>query len=992
VAQVDAPSSFEADETTAAAGRLASRPGLLLAVCCVAQLMVILDLSIVNVALPSIQESLGFSSTALQWVVNAYAITFAGFMMLGGRAADHVGQRRTLVAALGLFAVASLAGGLAPDQNTLIAARAGQGLGGALMAAASLAIITSSFEAGPARHRAIALWGAMNGVGGAAGVILGGVLTDLFSWRWVLLINPPIGAVAAVVAWAVVADRRRTKDDPGFDLAGAVTLTAGQMVLVYGIVTAGVRGWSSVDGLVPMAIGVVLLALFVVIEARLAKAPLVPFAELTKPLRIVNTIVLLFSAALFPMWYVSSLYLQQVLGLSPLDAGLVFLPMALTIMVVASRTGGLVVRFGVRFVLGGGLILMTAGMLLFARIGASGSAIVYVIVPGVLMAVGIGLSVVASTIGATVGAREGQAGLASGLVNTSRQIGGGLGIALLITLATQYTTHLIGSGDAVSQALTHGFRLAYLIGAGFTAAAAVFTLTLLPTPATRHEAPRLRRVLVFGIVALVAGFTAVAFAVPGEGDPIGTYTTHGAYSFVSEPGLHPPVFERGGDATDDQLGSGYLLTANFYHVNRPPIVGQSGPLILDNDLQPVWFKPVPKDVVASNLSTQTYRGKPVLAWWQGTITNAGVTESGEYVVVDRHYRTIATLKGKQGWVLTLHTFAIDGDHVWVTANKNIPRDLSHYGGAYNGAIVDSAVQEYDLASGKLLRSWDALDHLPLGDSHANPPTNGFPWDAYHVNWIDIVGDGTMLVSMRNMWAAYLVDMDTGKIIWTLGGEHSDFELGPGAEFEWQHDVHLRSSSEVTMFDDHCCQVRGADTYLPPTAPSRALVLKLDQDTKKATLVAQYGQDANFAASYMGNAQPLPNGNVLVGWGSQPYLSEYSKSGKLLMYGVLPSPNIVYRVNRRAWAGEPLSKPSAAARRDDDGKVTVYASWNGATRVTSWRDLAGANADALAPVTSAKRSGFETALRVPGSYRAFEVEALGADGRVLGTSHPFTATR
>jgi EmrB/QacA subfamily drug resistance transporter len=990
-AQLEAPPERRRISSRAAE-RLAARPGLLLAVCCVAQFMVILDLSIVTVALPSIQESLGFSAVDLQWIVNAYAITFAGFLMLGGRATDHFGPRRTFVVALVLFAAASLAGGLAPDQHTLIAARAGQGLAGALMAAASLAIITASFEVGPARHRAIALWGAMNGVGGAAGVILGGVLTDLFSWRWVLLINPPVGAAAAVVAWIVVADRRRTRDEAGFDLAGAITLTAGQIVLVYGIVNAGVRGWTAGIALVPMAIGAVLLALFVVIETRLAAAPLVPFAELTRPLRIVNTIVLLFSAALFPMWYVSSLYLQQVLGLSPLDAGLVFLPMALTIMVCARRSGPLVSRFGVRFVLGGGLILMTAGMLLFARIGAGGSAAVYVILPGVLTAVGIGLAVVASTIGATVGAHEGQAGLASGLVNTSRQIGGGLGIALLITLATQYTTHLIGSGDSVSQALTDGFRLAYLIAAGFTGVAAILTLTLLPVPAARTEAPRLRRALVFGVVVLVAAFAAVAFAVPGEGDPIGAYTTRGAYSFVSEPALHPPMIERGGDADDSRLGSGYLLTANFYHVNRPPIVGQSGPLILDNDLQPVWFRPVPKDVVASNLSAQTYRGKPVLAWWQGVITNAGVTERGEYVVVDRHYRTIATLKGKQGWILTLHTFAIDGDHVWVTANKNIPRDLSHYGGTYNGAIVDSAVQEYDLATGKLLRTWDALDHIPLGDSHANPPTNGFPWDAYHVNWIDVVGDGTMLVSMRNTWAAYLVDMDTGKIRWTLGGEHSDFDLGAGAKFEWQHDVHLRPGSVVTMFDDHCCQVRGADTYLPATAPSRALVLKLDQDAHKATLVAQYGEDANFAASYMGNAQPLPNGNVLVGWGSQPYLSEYSKSGKLLMYAVLPKPNIVYRVNRREWDGDPATPPAGAARREDDGKMTVYASWNGATRVASWRVLAGAGADALTPATSAKRSGFETAVRVAGNYRTFEVEALDANGRVIGTSRPFTATR
>src|SRR4051794_3243367 len=397
--------------------------------------MVILDLSIVNVALPSIQVSLGFSANDLQWIVNAYAITFAGFLMLGGRAADMFGQRRTFVVALVLFAAASLAGGLAPDQTTLIVARGAQGFAGALMAATSLAIITSSFAAGPARYKAIALWGAMNGVGGAAGVLLGGILTEAFSWRWILLINPPIALAAAAVAYRIVKNRRREHGEASFDLAGAITLTGGQIVLVYGIVTAGIHGWGSPEGLIPIAIGVGLLALFVVIESRFVAAPLVPFRDLTRPVHVANAIVLLFSAGLFPMWYVTSLSLQQVLGLSPLDAGLTFLPMALTIMVTAQRAGGLVSRFGVRLVLGSGLLMMTAGLLLFSRIEPTGSAVALVILPGVLTAAGIGLAVVSSTIAATHGAREGQAGLASGLVNTSRQAGGGLGLALLITLA-----------------------------------------------------------------------------------------------------------------------------------------------------------------------------------------------------------------------------------------------------------------------------------------------------------------------------------------------------------------------------------------------------------------------------------------------------------------------------------------------------------------------------------------------------------------------------
>ncbi len=300
----------------------ASASAWLLAVCCVAQFMVILDLSIVNVALPSIQSSLGFSSPDLQWVVDAYAITFAGFLMFGGRAADHFGQRRTFVAALVLFALTSLAGGAAPSQGVLIGARAVQGLAAALMAASSLAIITASFPPGPKLHRAIATWAAMNGLGGAAGVLFGGVITEVLSWRWVLLINPPIALGAAVVAFAVVSERRRAAQGASFDLAGALTLTAGQMVLVFGVVEAGLKGWSTFAALGPIALGFVLLGVFGVIETRVASAPLIPFKELTKPLRAANTIVLLFSAALFPMWFVSSLYLQQVLGLSPLHTGL----------------------------------------------------------------------------------------------------------------------------------------------------------------------------------------------------------------------------------------------------------------------------------------------------------------------------------------------------------------------------------------------------------------------------------------------------------------------------------------------------------------------------------------------------------------------------------------------------------------------------------------------------------------------------------------------
>ena len=439
-----APATPEAVEPAPAGRGLGSRMTWLLAVCCVAQFMVILDLSIVNVALPSIQLSLGFTAPELQWIVDAYAITFAGFLMFGGRAADHFGQRRMFVVALLVFALASLAGGVAPDRTTLVVARAVQGFGGALMAACSLAVITSSFAPGPqlqSRDRRLGgderpRWRRRDAVRGAH--------------------HPGAQLALGAADQPPDRDRRRARGlrgrerappririppgraGPGsFDLAGALTLTIGQMVLVFGVVEAGLKGWSTAAALGPIVAGIALLVVFVVIETRVASEPLIPFKELTKPLRIANNIVLLFSASLFPMWFVSSLYLQQVLGLSPLHTGLIFLPMTLVIMLVASRTGKLVSHFGVRPVLGGGLIMLTGGMLLLAKVASSGSPIVYIMIPGLLTAAGIAMSIVPSTIAATQGAKEGQAGLASGLVNTSRQIGGGLGLAVLVTLATQ---------------------------------------------------------------------------------------------------------------------------------------------------------------------------------------------------------------------------------------------------------------------------------------------------------------------------------------------------------------------------------------------------------------------------------------------------------------------------------------------------------------------------------------------------------------------------
>src|SRR5215467_5140667 len=1010
-------------------GEQGNRLGWLLLVCCVAQFMVILDLSIVNVALPSIQSALGFTPVNLQWVVDAYAIMFAGFLMLGGRASDRFGPRRMLAAALVLFALASLVGGAATSQSMLIIARSAQGLSGAFMAASSLAAITMSFPMGPARHRAIALWGAMNGAGGASGALFGGIITQEFGWRWILLINPAIGVAAAGIAWAVIADVKKEGAARSFDLPGAITLTLGQMVLVYGIVEAGKFGWGSPHFYVPLIIAVALLALFVVIEARWAKAPLIPFKALTKQLNDANLIVFLFSGAVFPMWFVSSLYLQEVLGLSPLNAGLAFFPMAAAIMLTARQAGKLVGLFGLRAVLTGGLVMMASGLLLLARIGASGSSIGWVVLPGILTTMGIGVAVVASTIAATQSVQPAQAGLASGLVNTSRQAGGGLGIALLITFATSYTTHLVTHNTPVPAALTSGFRLAYLIAAGLAALAALLTFTLMrraPGPAHQPaqapaaqdqkdaapEAPaqpsgqaKPRLAATFAAVpvrwrlpALVIGvlavFAALSFGVAKPGPPIGFYVQKDAYTFQTAPGLHPPIVTTASHTTGNPA-PGLILTGAFYDLAYPPMRGQSGPLILDNKLQPVWFQPVPENIVASNLAEQTYHGKPVLSWWQGLVTNTGQTSSGEYVVVNQHYKTVATLHGKDGWIPTLHSMVIDGNDAWVTANKNIGINLSRWGGVFNGTIVDSALQEYNLTTGKLLFSWDAYKHIGLSDSHSLPPGNGFPWDAYHINSIYLLGNNSVLVSLRDTWGVYKINTLTGHIEWTLGGRHSDFTIAKNAVFKYQHDVSMLPDGDLLLFDDHCCFLESGGTYLAPTGPSRAEVLRLDLNARKATLVRSYrhydehhrnGTDA----SYMGSAEILPGGNVFVGYGNLPFFSEYTKSGQMVMDAMFPGPDLTYRavkISPTAWIGQPLTKPQAVARQSG-GYATVYASWNGATQVASWRVLAGSGPGQLSPVSTASRSGFETAIRLSQTYPAYQVQALDSSGKVIGTSKVF----
>jgi EmrB/QacA subfamily drug resistance transporter len=458
----------------------ATRKTWILALTCLAQFMVILDVSVVNVALPSIRSDLHFSAVNLQWVVNAYTLTFAGFLLLGGRAADLLGHRRVFVAGLLLFAGASLVGGLSSSQAMLVGARAVQGLGGAVVAPATLAIITTTFDEGSERNRALAYWGAMGAVGGSTGVLLGGVLTQLLGWQWILFINVPVGLLGAAAAMRFIPESTPVAvEDRQYDVAGALSVTAGLVLLTFAIVRTDVNGWGSAATLIVGGAGLALLALFVVIESR-ARRPLMPLRIfLSRTLTAANLVVFALGSSVFAMWYFVSLYLQEVLGYSPIEAGLGFVPMTGAIVIASTFAGRLAARLGPGRILTAGMSLIAVGMLLFTRISPDGSYLSDVLLPGVVTTTGLGLAFVPVTITAVAGVDRADAGLASGLVNTSRQVGGSIGLAVLATLATQRTQHVAGAGGVDAAALTTGFHRAFLVGALFAALGAVTAASLL---------------------------------------------------------------------------------------------------------------------------------------------------------------------------------------------------------------------------------------------------------------------------------------------------------------------------------------------------------------------------------------------------------------------------------------------------------------------------------------------------------------------------------
>ncbi|HEY1650541.1 MAG TPA: MFS transporter [Acidimicrobiales bacterium] len=459
---------------------------LVLSLVLVGQFMVVLDASIVNVALPSIQHDLHFTTSGLQWIVNAYTLTFAGFLLLGGRAADLYGRRKIFLVGLAVFTASSLLGGLAQDQGWLVGARALQGLGAAILAPATLTILTATFPEGSARAWALGAWSAVSSAGASAGALLGGILTDFLSWRWILFVNVPVGVVALVAASRYLPESRADMEHRHLDLGGAVTVTGGLVALVYALVRTESSSWGSSEVLLPLALGVVLLAVFVVLQARFSKAPLVPLRIFrSRSVTGGNVVMLMMFGALFGSWYFETLYMQHVLGYSPLQAGLAFLPQTVLIAVGAQVTARLVPKFGPRPLILTGTLVAGAGLAWLAQVTTTTSFLGGLLVPFVLIGLGMGLAVTPIAVAGTAGVAPRDAGLASGLLNTSRTVGASIGLAALATLAANRTVSALSGKVAkpvhTATALTEGYTLAFGVAAGLLVATAVVAMATLPS-------------------------------------------------------------------------------------------------------------------------------------------------------------------------------------------------------------------------------------------------------------------------------------------------------------------------------------------------------------------------------------------------------------------------------------------------------------------------------------------------------------------------------
>jgi len=474
---------MEASAPALPANRLVSQvnPNAVLAVVAIAQFMVILDTTVVNVALPTIRIDLGFSEQNLSWILNAYTLMFGGFLLLAGRAADRLGRRRLFVAGIALFSGASLICGLSQSEAMLLIARGAQGLGGAMVSPAALSIVLTTFAEGPERNRALGIWGAIAGAGGAIGVLLGGVIVQAISWRWVFFINVPIGAfVLALTPRIVPESRSAAAANRRYDVGGAIAITLGTMALVFTLIKAESWGWGSGKTIAGFALAALLIAAFVTIEHR-HPDPLVPLRIFSnRSLAASDVTMLLVAAGLFGMFYFCTLYLQQVLGYSALKTGLSYLPFSLTLIAASAGASRLVDRFAPKAILVTGLLISTVGFIFMTQVSGHDDYVGHVLPAFLILAVGLGLSFVPITISATTGVAPEDSGLASGLLNTTQQVGGSLGLAILSTVSTARITNALAGGAGPTAALTHGFKGGFIVAAILCAAAAVLALVLLP--------------------------------------------------------------------------------------------------------------------------------------------------------------------------------------------------------------------------------------------------------------------------------------------------------------------------------------------------------------------------------------------------------------------------------------------------------------------------------------------------------------------------------
>jgi hypothetical protein len=439
-------------------------------------------------------------------------------------------------------------------------------------------------------------------------------------------------------------------------------------------------------------------------------------------------------------------------------------------------------------------------------------------------------------------------------------------------------------------------------------------------------------------------------------------------TFRSRPDLSPPAVEVSTQAHN--TAPGYIFVAPKGYP------GHDGPMILDNRGQPVWFHQS-KDGVASDFKVQHYRGEPVLTWAEGRVV-AGHGLS-EYVILDSSYRELKRVRAGNGYKGDLHEFLItQQDTALFTIYSPVRRDLTSVGGSRYGGVVDGIVQEVNIETGEVLFEWHSLEHVSIEESYGEPPKNPrLSFDYLHINSIDVDHDSNLLVSGHKAFTVYKIDRESGEIIWRLGGKKSDFEMGEGTRTGFQHDARRQPDGTITIFDNG---------GVHKNEQSYGLVLELDEEEMTATLVREYAHPEERLAATMGNMQVLPNANVFIGWGNQPLFSEFSNEGKLLFDASFPSKVESYRAFRFAWRAHPSEEPAIAAERGSENEVTIYASWNGATEVSSWRVLAGPSPERLEPIGSAvRREGFETAIVVSTAEPYVGVRAEDGSGRVLGTS-------